>query len=139
MLTYDTFEDRYNYLKLNGHVGKETFGCDRYLNQILYTTPEWRRFRRDIIIRDNGCDLAISDREICPDVKGTIPRTSSIYIHHINPLTKEDIINRDPKIFDPDNAVCVSFDTHQAIHYGDSNLLEKQWTPRSPNDTCPWR
>lgn len=139
MLKFKTFEERFNYLKLQGRVGEETFGTDRYLNQLLYSNPEWRRLRRDIIIRDDGCDLAISDRQICPDVSGPIPRTSNVYIHHINPLTREDVINHSPKVFDPENVVCVSFDTHQAIHYGDSNLLAKPWTPRRPNDTCPWR
>lgn len=139
MMTFPTFEERYKYLKLQGHVGEETFGCDRYLNQILYNTPEWKEFRREIILRDNACDLAMPDRQICPDIGCKIPRTSNVYIHHINPLTKEDIINRDRKVFDPENAVCVTFKTHQAIHYGDSNQLEKEWTPRSPNDTCPWR
>ena len=140
MSMLDSFEERYEYLKLKGSVGKETFGCDRYLNQMLYNIPEWKNLRADIIIRDDGCDLGIPGRQICPDkINGKIPRTSNVYIHHINPITKEDIINRDPKIFDPENLICCSFRTHQAIHYGDSSLIQKDWVPRKPNDTCPWR
>jgi hypothetical protein len=139
MCQFQTFEERYEYLKLAGHVGEETFGCDRYLNQILYNTPEWKNFRRDIIIRDNGCDLGIQDRVIAPDIGVRLPRTSNVYIHHINPITKEDVLRRKPMIFDPENVICCSFKTHQAIHYGDSNLLEQQLVERRPNDTCPWR
>jgi hypothetical protein len=139
MCQFNTFEDRYNYLKLKGRVGEETFGCSRYLNQILYNTPEWKSFRREIIIRDNGCDLGIQDRPICPDIGVIVPRTSNVYIHHIEPITKEDVLNRDKKLFDPNNAICCSFKTHQAIHYGDINLLAKGYIERKPNDTCPWR
>lgn len=135
-----TFDERYEYLKLHGRVGEETFGTDRHLNQVLYrNSAEWKHFRDTIIIRDNGCDLGIQDRVICPDVGFKIPRTSNIYIHHLNPLTKEDIINRSSKIFDPDNVICCSFRTHQAIHYGDSSLLEPTLVERRPFDTCPWR
>lgn len=139
MCQYDTFEERYEYLKLAGKVGETTFGCDRYLNQILYNTPEWKRFRRQVIIRDNGCDLGIQDRIICPDVNFKVPKTANIYIHHIEPITKEDIINRNPCIFDMNNVICCSFKTHQAIHYGDATLLESKLVERYPNDTCPWR
>lgn len=135
-----TFEERYEYLKLSGRVGEETFGTNRHLNQVLYrNSAEWQRFRRDIIVRDNGCDLGIQDRIICPDVGFKIPRTSSIYIHHLNPLTPEDIINKSRKIFDPENVICCSFKTHQAIHYGDKKLLEPELIERRPFDTCPWR
>lgn len=124
-----TFEQRFRYLQLNGLVGKETFGYDRYLNQVFYHSPEWRRFRRDIIVRDNGCDLGIKDRQII----------KSIYIHHLNPISLKDIELRNPSVLDPENAICVSFETHQAIHYGDESLLLLDVIERSPNDTCPWR
>lgn len=121
--------DRFNYLKLDGTVGRETFGYDRYLNQILYTSDAWRCFRREIIKRDLGCDMAHKDYEI--------PKRA--IVHHINPITIEDVINRHPKIFDPDNVILVSHMTHEAIHYGDDSLLMKDPIVRTPNDTCPWR
>lgn len=140
LIRLKTFEERYEYLKLNGRVGEETFGYDRYVNQVLYSkSQEWKRVRRDVIIRDNGCDLGIEDRIISPLEGIKLPRTSNVYIHHINPITKEDIINRSPLIFDLENLICCSFDTHQAIHYGDKNLLTFQPIIRVPNDTCPWR
>lgn len=139
LIKLQTFEERYRYLKLSGSVGYETFGHNRYLNQILYTTPEWKRIRSRIILRDNGCDLGISDRVICPNVTGKRPRTSNVYIHHINPITEKDILNRNPCIFDEENLICVSFNTHQAIHYGDETLLDFGIIERFPNDTCPWR
>lgn len=129
MLSLPTFIERFEYLKIGGQVGDATFGYDRYLNQILYRTPEWKRFRRDIIIRDMGCDLACDDREI----------VGKIIVHHINPLTIEDVYNLDPKIFDPENVVCSSMDTHNAIHYGDQSLLMKDPVVRTKNDTCPWK
>lgn len=129
MLSLPTFIERFEYLKIGGQVGDATFGYDRYLNQILYRTPEWKRFRRDIIVRDMGCDLACDDREI----------VGKIIVHHINPLTIEDVYNLDPKIFDPENVVCVSLDTHNAIHYGDQSLLMKDPVVRTKNDTCPWK
>lgn len=125
-----TFDERFAYLRLGGIVGESTFGSDRYLNQILYKSPEWRSFRNDVIIRDNGCDLAIPGRDILGD---------RIIIHHINPLTVEDVENRNPAIFDLDNVVCVSHNTHEAIHYGDESLLPKDPVERRPNDTCPWK
>lgn len=131
LITLPTFEERYEYLKIGGAVGKETFGYDRYLNQILYTSDEWRKFRRDIIVRDNGCDLA------CPGFD--IPEGVKILIHHINPITVEDVLNRDPKIFDPENVVATTLNTHNAIHYGDESLLTLAPLERSKNDTCPWR
>lgn len=129
MISLPTFIERFEYLKIGGKVGDATFGYDRYLNQILYRTPEWKRFRRDIIVRDMGCDLACEDREI----------VGKIMVHHINPLTIEDVYNLDPKIFDPENVVCVSLDTHNAIHYGDQSLLMKDPVVRTKNDTCPWK
>lgn len=125
-----TFLERFNYLRLSGIVGEATFGSDRYLNQVLYTSPEWRSFRNQVILRDNGCDLGISGRDILGD---------RIIIHHINPLTVEDVEKRSSVIFDLDNVVCVSHNTHQAIHYGDASLLPKDPIERMPNDTCPWK
>lgn len=124
-----TFQERYRYLQIGGQVGKETFGFDRYLNQMLYRTPEWKRFRRDMIVRDNGCDLGCEGYEIY----------GNILIHHINPITVDDVINRNPCIFDPNNVICTSLNTHNAIHYGDETLLITEPVVRKPNDTCPWK
>ena len=124
-----TFEDRFQYLRLDGIVGEETFGFDRYLNQILYQSDEWKRRRIDIIIRDNGCDLGCEGFEV----------HGKILIHHINPITVDDIVNRNPKVFDPENLILTSHNTHQAIHYGNEDLLILAPIERSKNDTCPWR
>ena len=124
-----TLEARFEYLKLKGTVGAETFGYDRYLNQILYHDPEWRRIRNDVIIRDNGRDLGVEGYEI----------HGRILVHHINPITIEDVKLRHYCVFDLDNLICTSHDTHNAIHYGDANLLPKNPIERKPNDTCPWR
>ena len=124
-----TFEDRFQYLRLDGIVGEETFGFDRYLNQILYQSDEWKRRRRDIIVRDNGCDLGFEGFEI----------HGRILIHHIDPITVDDIVNRNPKVFDPENLILTSHNTHQAIHYGNEDLLILAPIERSKNDTCPWR
>ena len=129
MITLKTYEERFDYLKIGGRVGLEAFGYDRYLNQILYNTKQWKKFRREIIIRDNACDLACEGYEI----------NYRILVHHINPITVEDIINRNPMIFDPENAITTTHRTHNAIHYGDKNLLMLQPMERTPNDTCPWR
>lgn len=129
LITLQTFEDRFNYLQLRGEVGKSTFGHNRYLNQILYNSPEWRRFRNEIIIRDNGCDLACDGYEIY----------GRALIHHINPITVEDIVNRNPMVFDPENVITTVHSTHNAIHYGDESLLPKSPIERKQNDTCPWR
>lgn len=129
MVRLPTFLERYRYLKIGGQVGEETFGYDRYLNQILYRSSEWKRFRRDIIIRDNGCDLACDGYEII----------GKVLIHHIDPITVRDIELRDPKIFDPENVVSVTLNTHNAIHYGDESLLITGPLVRTPNDTCPWK
>lgn len=129
LITIPTFEERYRYLRLGGKVGAETFGYDRYLNQILYTSKEWRSFRDDIIIRDDGCDLGCKGFEI----------NSLIIVHHINPITVEDVLNRSSKVFDPNNVICVSHNTHEAIHYGDESLLPLLPVERYKNDTCPWR
>lgn len=123
------FLERFRYLALKGRVGEETFGFDRYLNQRFYRTREWKRVRDQVIIRDNGCDLGIPGREIM----------GKIIVHHINPITYEDLVNRDPKILDPNNLICVSHYTHEAISYGDESLLMLDPIERTPNDTCPWR
>ena len=129
LILLPTFEERYRYLRLDGIVGKETFGYDRYLNQILYTSDPWRSFRNYIIDRDNGNDLACDGFKI----------HSRFLVHHINPITVEDVLNRDPKIFDPENAILTTHNTHQAIHYGDENLLIVRPIERFRNDTCPWK
>lgn len=128
LLTFDTFTERYRYLKLNGIVGESTFGFERYLNQTLYQSRYWRKLRDDIIVRDLGCDLANEDYEI----KG------SILIHHINPITARDIELGRPLVFDPENLICTSPNTHRAIHYGDELLLPQPIVVRRRNDTCPW-
>ena len=131
LITLPTFEERFRYLKLGGEIGKETFGFDRYLNQAFYSTLEWKNFRRDMIIRDMGCDLGIPDREI-----GGI-----IILHHINPISMADIRQRNIDILlNPENVICVSHNTHNAIHYGDESILTpSSLVERRPNDTCPWR
>ena len=129
MITLPTFEERFEYLRLKGFVGKDTFGHDRYLNQILYNSKEWKSTRNKIIIRDNGCDLACEGFEI----------HGQVLIHHINPISVEDIINRDPIVFDPENLVTTVHNTHNAIHYGDGSLLITTPVERSKNDTIPWR
>lgn len=129
LILLPTFKERYDYLRLGGTVGKETFGYDRYLNQILYTSVEWRNFRRQIIIRDNGCDLGCDGFELF----------SRILVHHINPITAEDVLNRSPVVFDPENVITTSHNTHQAIHYGDETLLPLLPVERSKYDTCPWK
>ena len=125
-----TFKERYEYLQLHGKVGEETFGFDRYLNQALYSSQEWKRFRRQVIIRDNGCDLGDPEHEIHGD---------RIIIHHINPISLKDVEERSAALFNPDNVICVSDRTHRAIHYGDENLLPQEPTERRPGDTCPWK
>ncbi len=124
-----TFEERYRYLRLGGRVGEETFGFDRWINQTFYKDPEWLKVRDIVIIRDNGCDLGIEGREIY----------SRIIVHHMNPITKADILDRSKFLLDPEYLICTVKNTHDAIHYGDENLLITLPMERSPNDTCPWR
>lgn len=125
-----TFEERYEYLKLNGIVGEETFGFDRYLNQQFYQRdPEWKKVRDFVIIRDMGCDLGIEGREI----------HGKIIVHHMNPITKHDLLNRTRYLLDPEYLISTMKSTHDAIHYGDENLLMKGPVERNKNDTCPWR
>ena len=129
LITIPTYEERFEYLRCNSAVGKETFGFDRYLNQVLYNSMDWKRLRHKIIIRDNGCDLAFEGYAIY----------GKIIIHHINPISLDDIMKERSIVFDPENLVCVSFNTHNAIHYGDASLLLTGPIERTPNDTCPWR
>ena len=127
---YKTFEDRFNYLKLDSSVGDETFGEYRYLNQKFYSSDEWKEIRRFVITRDLGCDLGL----LGYDIVGTA------YVHHMNPITKEDIINRTEILTNPDYLITVSLSTHNAIHYGDKGYLDYvNPVMRTPNDTCPWR
>lgn len=121
------FNERFEFLKLHGHVGFDTFGYDRYLNQNFYKSTEWTRVRNFVITRDNGCDLGDPTR----------PIMGRIYIHHIEPLTEEDFINGSDKLLDPENLICVSQDTHNALHYG-GRPQDPGFEERSPNDTCPW-
>lgn len=125
-----TFRERYEYLKLDGIVGEETFGFDRYINQMFYKSEEWKRIRNYVITRDNGCDLGIPDRKIVDSV---------ILVHHMNPITKEDIINKNEILLDPEYLVTTIKPTHDAIHYGDESLLAEDLIIRSKNDTCPWK
>jgi hypothetical protein len=128
MSRLETFEERFDYLKLNGSVGSDTFGFDRWLNQKFYRSKEWKRTRDQVIIRDNGCDLGIPGREI----------QGKIIIHHINPITVEDICDITEYLMNPDYLVCTSQNTHNAIHYGDVNLLPKDPVTRKPGDTKLW-
>lgn len=125
-----TFRERYEYLKLDGIVGEETFGFDRYINQMFYKSEEWKRIRNYVITRDNGCDLGIPDRKIVDSV---------ILVHHMNPITKEDIINKNEILLDPEYLITTIKPTHDAIHYGDESLLAEDLIIRSKNDTCPWK
>lgn len=138
ILTYNelirlpTFEERLSYLLLRGRVGAETFGFDRWLNQHFYRSEEWKQLRRKIIIRDNGCDLGVDGY----DIQG------AILVHHMNPIVADDIVNCTPYLMNPDFLISTSFDTHQAIHYENADLLKVAPiypTERKPNDTCPWK
>ena len=129
LLTLPTFEERFRYLRLSGGVGKETFGFDRYLNQHFYSSAEWKRVRDAVIIRDNGCDLGVADRVI----------GGKVIIHHMNPVSREDVLSRSEDLLSPEYLICVSHNTHNAIHYGDESLLVVTPPERKPNDTCPWK
>lgn len=123
-----TFEERFEYLSLHGRVGQDTFGFDRYLNQAFYKSPEWLKIRNDVIVRDNGCDLGIDGYELI----------GRVYIHHINPITREDLITHNPEVLSIDNLISTSYDTHQAIHYGDISGIDKRIIERKPGDTKIW-
>lgn len=129
LITIPTFEERYEYLRLKGRVGEETFGFDRYINQILYKSDEWLSIRDYVIARDNGCDLGVDGYEIY----------DRILIHHMNPISKEDILYRKDYVLDPEFLITTVKRTHDAIHYGDKDLLITSPIIRSKNDTCPWR
>lgn len=126
----ESFEDRFKYLQLFGQVGRDTFGFERFLNQIFYKTPEWKKVRQEVILRDAACDLAIQGREI---------QGRFIVIHHMNPITKEDILERSDLLLNPEYLICCSDTTHKAIHYGNQDLLIRDPVIRRPNDTSPWR
>ena len=129
LIELPTFKERYGYLRLSGRVGKDTFGFDRYLNQNFYRSIEWKRVRDQVIVRDNGCDLGIEDR----------PIAGKILIHHMNPITDKDILNLTDILLNPEYLICVSHITHNAIHYGDENLLITEPIVRTKYDTCPWK
>ena len=130
LIKIENFLDRYEYLKLNGSVGQETFGFDRWLNQIFYRSPEWKHIREEVIIRDDGCDLGIRDR----------PIGGRIYVHHMNPIDVKSIVERKSILLNPDFLICCSHNTHEAIHYGNSDiLLPDKFVERKPNDTIPWK
>lgn len=124
----DAFEERYRYLALHGVVGDTTFGFDRYLNQAFYRSTQWRRMRDQIIVRDNGCDLGDPDH----------PIYGRVIIHHMNPITVNEVVNGEERILDPEFLICVSHKTHMAIHYGDESLLPQEFIERRPGDTTLW-
>lgn len=129
LILLPTFKERFEYLKLSGRVGEETFGFDRWLNQKFYRSAEWKRIRDQVIIRDNGCDLGVEGREIY----------GKILIHHMNPITKKDILDRTDLLLNPMYLISVTKQTHDAIHYSDESILMNDPIVRSRNDTCPWR
>ena len=130
LITLPTFKERFNYLKLDGAVGQDTFGYDRYINQQLYQrNPRWKKARDIVIIRDNGCDLGVEGFEIF----------GKIIVHHMNPITMDDIINDRDWIYDPEYLICTVHNTHNAIHYGDEKQLITAPIVRTKNDTCPWK
>lgn len=129
LITLPTFEDRYSYLQLNGAVGKDTFGFDRYINQQFYRSKEWQRIRDEVIIRDNACDLGMEGYEI----------HGRIYVHHMNPIMVRDIQSNSDYLMNPEFLICTTHRTHNAIHYGDESLLARAPIERTKNDTCPWR
>lgn len=129
LILVPTLEERYNYLRIAQHVSESTFGGNRYLNQRFYSSTEWKNIRPHIIVRDNGCDLGVDG----------YPVGDRGYIHHINPITIDQLIRGDDCIFDPENLILCSFNTHNAIHYGSFELIRSVPIERRPNDTCPWK
>ena len=129
LITFPTFRERYQYLRLSGAVGDDTFGFDRYLNQMFYRSQRWKSIRNQVIIRDNGCDLGMDGYEI----------HSKILIHHMNPITLRDIEQESESLLDPEFLICTTHTTHNAIHYGDEELLITEPILRTRNDTCPWK
>lgn len=140
LIAIPTFNDRYRYLKIGGTVGKETFGFDKYIYEQFLRSDEWLELRDFVIVRDNGCDLAVEGRDIYGWRDKTTQKTKSrIIIHHMNPITKEDLIRRTKFLLDPEYLITTIKNTHDAIHYGDESLLMKEPIVRTRNDTCPWR
>lgn len=129
LIALPTFEERFRYLQLNGSVAKETFGFDRYINQKFYRSSEWKALRNFVIVRDNGCDLGVAGYEIF----------GRIYIHHMNPILAKDIVSESDYLLNPEYLICVTHNTHNAIHYGDEDLLITAPIVRTRNDTCPWK
>lgn len=129
LITLPTFEERFEYLKLEGIVGKDTFGFDRYINQAFYRSKEWKQIRDFVIVRDNGCDLGVEDRTIY----------GKILIHHMNPITVKDIQASSDYLMNPEYLISTTHNTHNAIHYGNQSLLQKLPIERTPYDMCPWR
>ena len=129
LILLPTFEERFEYLRLDGKVGEDTFGFDRYLNQLFYRSQEWKKIRDYVIIRDNACDLGVEGHDIY----------SKVLIHHMNPITARDIEKRTDLLLDPEYLICTTHNTHNAIHYGDENLIIKVPIVRTKNDTCPWK
>ena len=129
LIQLSSFEDRYRYLRLDGKIGVDTFGFDRVFNQKFYHSKEWKKVRDQVIVRDNGCDLGIRDR----------PIAGRIYIHHMNPITMDDIKDTSEYLLNPNYLICTSLITHEAIHYGNEHLLPAEPKERSRNDTCPWK
>lgn len=129
IILLDSFLARYEYLKLNGRVCEETFGFDRWLNQVFYKSDRWKEKRHEIIIRDNGCDLAMDGYTI----------NGGIYVHHMNPFVALDLTENLEHLLDERFLICTSFRTHQAIHYGNKEMLPGNFAQRFPNDTCPWK
>lgn len=136
LIQLPTFEERFEYLKLSGGVGRPTFGGARMLNQTFYRSPEWKSFHHQIVLRDSTldyvCDLGCIDRDI--------PEKAMVIVHHLNPITKDDILYRNPNVLDPENVICCSLDTHNAIHYGTlETIRDQRLVIRTENDTIPWR
>ncbi|MCD8155142.1 MAG: hypothetical protein LUF78_10770 [Clostridiales bacterium] len=129
LLTFPTFEERYDYLKLNGTVGSSTFGFERFMNQDFYRSKEWKDLRTHVILRDNGCDLGVAGHDIY----------GPIYIHHLNPISQDDIRHNSDYLLNPEYLITTTFRTHNAIHYGNENQIPKDPIMRTPNDTCPWK
>jgi len=130
LIKIPSFIERFRYLKLSGGVGVDTFGFDRWLNQVFYRSQEWKETRRQVLLRDNGCDLAHPD----------YPTMGRLIIHHMNPVTEKDILERKDVLLDPEYLITVTHQTHNAIHYGSEELLTlNDWKERTKNDTCPWK
>lgn len=128
LILLPSFEERFEYLKIQGCVGEATFGYDRFINQQFYSSPEWRRIRRSIILRDNACDLAIPGREL-----------NRVVIHHMNPISLDDLVDQTDWLLNPEYLICVSHDTHNALHYGSLESLPLPFAERTQNDMCPWK